>query len=129
MVGCDFMSRTFGEFIRFKRQEQHISLRAFARQIGISPVYTSNIENGKQTAPSYEVILRIAEVLNLNEEEKENMHDLAAETKKYPAIAYDLVEYINANDHVRKALRLSRKLRVEDSDWKEFTNHIKEKYL
>lgn len=55
-----------GELIRAKREEYNISLVDFARQVDISPGYLSQLENGKKTNPSLEVMLKIAQELDLD---------------------------------------------------------------
>ena len=55
-----------GEIIRARREEYNISLVDFARQVGISPGYLSQIENGKKTNPSLEVMMTIAQELDLD---------------------------------------------------------------
>ena len=55
-----------GELIRAKREEYNISLVDFARQVHISPGYLSQLENGKKTNPSLEVMLKIAQELDLD---------------------------------------------------------------
>ena len=54
------ISHTFGTFIKEKRQQRDISLRKFADQIGISPVYLSNLENDRMPAPKDEVVSTMA---------------------------------------------------------------------
>lgn len=55
-----------GELIRAKREEYNTSLVDFARQVDISPGYLSQLENGKKTNPSLEVMLKIAQELDLD---------------------------------------------------------------
>lgn len=55
-----------GELIRAKREEYNLSLVDFARQVDISPGYLSQLENGKKTNPSLEVMLKIAQELDLD---------------------------------------------------------------
>lgn len=43
----------------------NISLTDFAAEIGISPGYLSQIENGKKTNPNLDIILKIADALNI----------------------------------------------------------------
>ena len=61
------ISHTFGTFIKEKRQQRDISLRKFADQIGISPVYLSNLENDRMPAPKDEVVSTMARLLLLND--------------------------------------------------------------
>ncbi len=55
-----------GEVIKARREELRIPLVDFARQVGISPGYLSQLENGRKTNPSLELILTIAEQLDID---------------------------------------------------------------
>jgi transcriptional regulator with XRE-family HTH domain len=57
--------REFGEMIKTLRQTHGWSLRAFAREIPISPSYQSNIESGQVAPPSDGLIRRMAEILDV----------------------------------------------------------------
>jgi len=54
-----------GEVIKAKREEKKISLVNFAKEVGISPGYLSQLENGKKENPKLEVILKISEQLGI----------------------------------------------------------------
>jgi transcriptional regulator with XRE-family HTH domain len=55
-----------GEIIKAKRVEKNISLIDFAAQIGISPGYLSQLENGRKANPKLEIILRIIRELDMD---------------------------------------------------------------
>ncbi len=55
-----------GEIVRAKREEQKISLGEFAKELGISSGYLSQIENGRKTNPSSEIIYKIADLLDID---------------------------------------------------------------
>lgn len=55
-----------GEAIRLKREEKNISLISLAKEIGISPGYLSQIENGKKTNPKLDILLKIADSLDID---------------------------------------------------------------
>jgi transcriptional regulator with XRE-family HTH domain len=59
---------TLGEVIRKARVEAGQSLREFAKALGITPSYQSDIENDRRV-PSEEVLKKIADLLSLNYEE------------------------------------------------------------
>lgn len=54
-----------GEVIKAKREEKQISLVNFARDIGISPGYLSQLENGRKANPKLEVIVKITQALDI----------------------------------------------------------------
>lgn len=121
------MKMTFGSFIYEKRIKKNISLRELAKMIDVSPVYISSMEKGKRAAPTYPVLMKIADVLMLSEEEKVLMLDLAAKSKKSLSLAEDLLEYINNNEIVHKALRTAKKCNATDDDWQNFIDSLMEK--
>ena len=68
------MIKTFGEFVREKRDALDISLREFARKLGdISPAHISDIENGRRY-PSDELLRKMSQVLGVSIAELEK-HD------------------------------------------------------
>lgn len=113
---CTKVKNTFGAFLSKKRIENHISLRGFSCMIGISPEYFSKIENGLRSAPKEDVLERIAYKLVLNNEEQEQLFDLAAESKVYLSLASDLIEYIKENEIVHQILRLAKRCNVSTED-------------
>jgi transcriptional regulator with XRE-family HTH domain len=62
------MHTSLGEVIRNARVATGRSLREFAKALGITPSYQSDIENDRRV-PSEEVLRKIAELLSLNYEE------------------------------------------------------------
>jgi transcriptional regulator with XRE-family HTH domain len=59
---------TLGTFIRRKREAKDISLREFARRIGVSAAFVSDIELGRRY-PSEEFLAKIADELEVEIEE------------------------------------------------------------
>lgn len=59
---------TLGSSIRKSREAQDISLREFARRVMVSAAFVSDIELGRRF-PSDEMLLKIAEELNLKVED------------------------------------------------------------
>jgi len=55
-----------GEIIKAKREEKEYSLIDFAKRIGISPGYLSQLENGHKTNPKLEIILKIIKELEID---------------------------------------------------------------
>lgn len=106
---------TFGEFIKEKRQNKGITLRAFADMVEIAPAYMSDIEKSKRNAPTQEILEKMIKVLELSNEEANELFDLAASSKD--AIAQDLKEYVSGNQNVRAALRKAKDLKLGDDEW------------
>lgn len=122
------MKNKFGLFVKIKRTEKHITLRAFSHMVGISPEYLSKIENGLRSAPKGAVVKRISEALVLNDDEQELLFDLAALSKPTPTVAGDLVEYIVNNEKVHQFLRFLKKYNVSDDDFQLIMDMLREKY-
>ena len=59
------IKKKLGERIKFLRQNKKITQEKFAEKIDIEPQSLSNIERGK-FAPSFETLLKIANVLEVN---------------------------------------------------------------
>ncbi len=109
------MNTRFGDFVRKKRLQRKINLRKLAKIIGIVPAYMSDIENNRRYPPDKEKIYRIAEALELSEEETNTLFDLAANEKEN-TVSPDLPEYIMGTDKARVALRMARDLNADDED-------------
>ena len=127
--GKETTMNSFGEYIREKRkgdyEREHMSLRELAAKSGISPVYLSNIENGRRTAPDKAILERLAAALRLDKEERQIFYDLAAESKG--RVAEDLPGYINANEIVRVALRMAKDVDATDEEWQEFIEKLRKR--
>ena len=59
---------------------------------------------------------KLVEVLGLNEDEKNEMYDLAAKDRDN-TVAPDISEYVKSNDAVRIALRKARNLNLGEQEW------------
>lgn len=119
------MKKKFGIFILNKRLEHNYTLREFSRMIGISPEYLSKIENGLRSAPNEDVLNKISNKLVLDVEEKEQLYDLAAQSKPNLSLASDLIEYIQENEMLHKVLRIANRYKLSNKEWKEIFNYIK----
>ena len=106
----------FGEFIKQKRTEKGLNLRKLAELMDIAPAYLSDIEKGKRNSPSSEKMSKLAELLELTEEEVLLMNDLAAEARTN-TVAPDISEYVMSNGSVRIALRKARELNLGEKEW------------
>lgn len=107
---------SFGDFVREKRLAKGINLRALAKEIDIVPAYMSDIEKNHRYPPAKEKIFKIAEVLQLSEDEKNQMFDLAGEAKE-GTIAPDISDYVTNQSAARVALRKARDLNLGDKEW------------
>lgn len=122
------MSVNFGDFVKKKRIKKNLALKDVAAAVGISSVYQSSIEKGKRPAPSYEILVKYKNAMQLDEDEFAELLDLAIMSKSARAVAYDIADYINENECVHRILRISLKNNVPESEWIGFLNSIEEKY-
>lgn len=106
----------FGEFVRQKRREKKLSVRALAEVLGISPVYQSSIETGKRSAPSYDVLRRMELEFALAPVESAAFYDMASESCSDKTVAMDIVEYINENEEIRTLIRAARDGKISQTD-------------
>jgi len=113
---------TFGEFIIKKRKEKDLSARQLALAVDITPEYMCEIEKGRKTAVSEDILNRLIRALALSEADTELFYDLAAIARN--SVSADLPEYIMANQLVRAAIRTAKKNNVPDEKWERFIREI-----
>jgi transcriptional regulator with XRE-family HTH domain len=119
---------TFGEFIKEKRTKKGINLRKLAELVNIAPAYLSDIEKGKRNSPSAEKMAKIAEILELTDEEIIAMNDLAANDRPNN-VASDISEYVTNHESVRVALRKARELNLSNQDWLKIIDDMEKQHM
>lgn len=115
--------KNFGEFISKKREEKQITLRDMAKKLDISPPYLSDVEKDRRNPFELEKLEQLSTILNLSEEEKTIMFNLAG--KKRDEVAPDLPDYIKGREYVSAALRTARDLDAGEEEWLEFVKELK----
>jgi len=65
-MGGIYLQIKVGEIIKAKREERKISLGDFAREVGISPGYLSQLENGRKANPNLEILVKITQALDID---------------------------------------------------------------
>ncbi|HCG62348.1 MAG TPA: XRE family transcriptional regulator [Sphaerochaeta sp.] len=113
---------TFGEYLKHKREEKHISLREVARTLGVSAPFLSDVENDRRGPLTEERLADLAKVLNLNEKEKAEMYDIVGKQKGL--LAPDLNPYVTDRPYVNAALRTARNLEANEEDWQRFVDDL-----
>jgi len=123
------MTGEFGRYIDNKRRGrgsdgEDIKLKDIAEAMGITASYLSDIIKGRRNPPEIQVIEKIATILRLSSDEKEELLDLAGRDRD--GAAPDLPEYLMADNlpHVRKALRRASKKNLGDDFWKKVVDDI-----
>lgn len=119
------MTGEFGKFIEKKRKALNKTLRGFATDLEIAPAYMSDIEKGHRYPPDKDKLERMAELLNLSEDEKNKMYDLAA-GEKDNSVSPDLPEYIMGTEKARVALRMARDNGVTDATWQKVIDMLEQ---
>ena len=116
--------QVFGAFIKEKRNERTITLRAMAELIGVGYGYYSDLESGRRTPIELEFLEKIAAALKLSEEDAQKLYDLAGKARE--AAPPDLTDYINTTERARVALRVAKD-KATDEDWQRFINDLEKK--
>jgi len=71
------MINTFGDLVRYKREEKEMSLNSVAREAQLDVAYISKIEKNVTKQPSYLSVSKISSVLNITSEELSQVFDVA----------------------------------------------------
>ena len=119
------MSKNFGEFIKDKRLQAHITLRSFAESLGVSAPYVTDVEKDRKNPFNNELLEKAATILHLDDDEKVKMYDLAGEKRN--EIAPDIPNYIMQRGYVSAALRTARDLDADEADWQRFVDELKKR--
>jgi len=77
-----------------------------ADELGIAAPYLSDMEKGRRNPPNFDMLEKIARILNLSDNEKNTMFDFAGEDRNQ--ISPDLPDYIMDIPEARTALRKAR---------------------
>lgn len=119
------MYTNFGKFISQKRVEKKITLRKMAEMLNVSAPFLTDVEKDRRNPFDMDKLVRLAQILELNEEDNALMLNLAG--KKRNAVAPDLPEYIIKRDYVSAALRTARDLDAGEEEWNRFVKELKER--
>lgn len=113
MMSRNVDKHTFGAFVRECRKERGYSVRSFAKLIGCSAAYLSDIEKGNRYAPK-KYMNKIFEALGFLEEDRQDFEDLAAATRGF--LYEDINSYLGQHPLARIALfQPIRKIRWNQS--------------
>jgi len=99
------MAKTFGKFLKEKRLALDLSLRKFARSVGLQPSNYCNVEADVLPPPPVNTLARIAKALGLQQGSKDYavFYDLAA--KGRDEIPADVTRIVKKNDLIPAMLR------------------------
>lgn len=122
------MAGEFGAFIARKRLEKDMKLKPIAENMGVSVTYLSDIIKGRRNPPDMDSLEALAKALNLDQDEREEMFDLAGRERNQ--VSPDLPEYIMDEmlPSARVALRRAKSQNLGDDFWQEVNKIIDERY-
>lgn len=113
----------FGQFISEQKRKHSLQSNELAEMLNISKGYLSQLEHGKRVCPDQELLIKMIEVFNLNEEERIIIFDLYE--KASGKLSPDIAEYVQSKDIIKKALRAAKAVNATDADWEMFIDTIK----
>jgi transcriptional regulator with XRE-family HTH domain len=109
------MYNNIGDFIRGKRTENGLTLRALSERLGISITYLTDIEHDRRNPMDLNKLQELAEILELSPEEKNEMFDLAGQKRR--EVPPDLLDYVLRRPYVIVALRKARDAGAGEEEW------------
>ena len=116
------VSDTFGKTVRKLRLENtEYSLREFARLLGVSAPYLSDVENDRRTPPKEETIIKMAELIGIDSNE------LLALAEKMPPEFYET--FTKSKVYTKKVpefLRRARESDLTEEQWNKLIKNIDE---
>jgi transcriptional regulator with XRE-family HTH domain len=116
---------SFGEFLKEKRLKTGLSLREFARRIGMQPSNYCNVENDILPPPPEDTLERISGVLGLKPGTADYAEfcDLAA--KKRDTVPVDIERIIKQNKLIPVMLRTVENEKVTESQLRGIIEDLK----
>jgi len=120
----------FGSYIRKKRLDdpREVTQADIAKLLEVSMPYISDVETGRKKPFDADMIAKFCDYLNLEDEERAWIYDLAAKEKSaVPADIEDVLMYEPIGKMARFALRQSNAGHVTEEDWKKFIRDIEAK--
>lgn len=115
--------KSFGQTIReYRLNNTDYSLRQFARLLDVSAPYISDIERDRRDPPKAEIIVKMAELLNVDENEL-----LALADKTPPELHDTFKKNPTYTRMVPEFMRTANKSDLSDEDWKELIEMAKSK--
>ena len=122
MMSKNVDKNTFGTFVRGCREERGYAVRSFAKLLGCSAAYLSDIEKGNRYAPK-KYLDKIFEVLGLPEEDRQDFEDLAGATRGF--LYEDINSYMGQQPLARVAMRTAMEENASDEYWQSFIDGLK----
>ena len=121
---------SFGQFIKRKRMQdpRELTLKDLSGVMGMSLSMLSDVEQGRRKPWDAEKIETFCSYLELSDEDKALMYDLAAKAKnEIPSDIDDTFLHSEVGDMARLALRMTNEGVASEEDWKTFIRHLEKK--
>lgn len=120
---------TFGTFLREKRQQNNLSLRQLAKQVGLSHIYLYNIECGKKAPPNDVAIIKLGRALKLDKQSRYLFFDMAAYSKsEFDSDNYylpiDMIQYLQEHSSLKDIIRSYDQQDELNSVWNELQKKL-----
>ena len=117
----------FGKYVESLRKNKGKSLRETAKAIKVSPQYYSEVEKGRSSTFTAELLKLLSHFLVLDEDETHALYDMAAESRSSNDIVtpQDCADYMRGNSYVIEALRLSMETGAGEKEWQVFLDDLK----
>jgi len=109
------VKNAFGEFVRELRLARGLSLRTFARAVGLQPSNYCNMEKGVLAPPQADGVARIAAVLQMKTGSSDyvKLLDLAAKVRR--EVPADIAKLVRENELIPALLRTVESERVSEA--------------
>ena len=123
---------TFGGYLTQKRKEKGMTIRYFAKEIGISPSFLCDLETDDRAFPSNskkcpDLFNNIVKTLKLNDDEKNELRKLADESMLAgDKISAEISEYLKRVPEASVALRKANENNVSKEKWDEIMKILEE---
>ena len=114
----------FGAFLKEKRNEKEITVRAMAEKVDVAVGYYCDMESGRRTPIDVDFLDKVVGILRLSDEDRQIFFDLAGKARS--AAPPDLTDYINTTEKARIALRVAKE-KASDADWQKFIDELERK--
>lgn len=113
----------FGQFITEHRIRKSLRCVELAEKLGISTAYLSQLEHGVRLNPEPMLIIKAAEILEMNAEDSEKFYDSFAESAN--TLPPDITRYLMNNKKAQLAIRAAYKYNAADVEWQDFIDRLK----
>lgn len=106
----------FGTYIKKKRKDMKLTLRALGEKLGMTQTYINDVENGRRKAFQPDRLKLLAEIFEITDtKELFHFYDLAAKSKG--TIPWDVEEFLIANPSLVEFIRKVKYKKYIDNEY------------